>query len=241
MKISCAECNGVAPYIPGGFKKLGKVAKVKPRWRQALRNHYRKFFGDVFQVYHEELSKCVHLDFNVFPANEKRPWHTLVTEGISERQCFAPNEFADYRRIELMFYLPPHWDFSQLLSCDEWSWPLRMAQYLGRYVHQRKTFFIPGHSFGPGNEDDCYIFPGSKLNNMLFAFPADEEEDFNLLYVEGKPVSFIRAIPITPAEVQYKCDVGIEPLLQLLDWSDALGPVDTFRDCTLSFNSDSVN
>ena len=36
MKPNCECCNGTAQIIPGGFQRIGKVAKVKPHWRRAL-------------------------------------------------------------------------------------------------------------------------------------------------------------------------------------------------------------
>ena len=180
----------------------------------------------------------MHLDVFVYPATEKRPFHTLITQGISDKRCYTPKDLSAYRHFELMLYLPMEWDLKELTSRDDYKWTVTLLKSLGRYVHKYSTFFTPGHSIAPSEEA---FVPGSFLDSVLFINPADEDDEFNELVIGDKAVSFMRVIPVTAAEVQYKVDFGIKPCLQLLDWASALGDVDPYRECALSFADDELN
>ena len=180
----------------------------------------------------------VHLDVNVYPANERRPFHTLITQGISDKRCYTPKDLAAYRHFELMMYLPKEWDWTNLMSREEWRWTVGVLKSLGRYAHKYSTFFTPGHSVAPCEEA---FAPGSLLDSVLFVKPADEYDEFNELVIGEKPVSFMRVVPVTAAEVQYKVDFGIEPCLQLLYLSGGLSVVDPYRDCALTCEDDDLN
>ena len=59
MNPNCDFCNGTAQITPEGFRRIGKVVKVRPRWREGLQRHCREFFGSDPLILHEPESKYV--------------------------------------------------------------------------------------------------------------------------------------------------------------------------------------
>jgi len=52
---------------------------------EVLSNHIEKYWGKVPEVFHEIVSEYVHVDLHISPAIDSRPYHVVVTTGISDR------------------------------------------------------------------------------------------------------------------------------------------------------------
>src|SRR5580692_2684215 len=75
--------------------------------------------GRAETVFHEIVSDIVHIDVHLFSPTERRPAHTLVTTGMSDRAMTAPPGREEYAHAELMVTLPLDWQLSEQAFQDE--------------------------------------------------------------------------------------------------------------------------
>ena len=198
--------------------------------RSAIIEHLEEYLGPCHHVLHERVSENIHLDVLIFAANEERPFHTAVTLGVSDGALTTPEDESIFRHVELMTYLPAQWDPERLIEHRERWWPIAMLNGLGKYVHQHKTFFGPGHSI----EMEEPPVPGSLLMASLLVLPAVEPPSFNELMVDGERVIFLWALPVTEEELNLKIALGVEALLTVLADLKLETAVDAHRPCLVS-------
>ena len=58
------------------------------------------------------ISDLVHIDVHWVQPTPKRPYHTLVTSGMSDKPMTVPAGAEHLRFAELMLCLPPEWQMS---------------------------------------------------------------------------------------------------------------------------------
>ena len=100
-------------YTIGGiFNRLtGQVAPTL--YMEEIENHFGKIFGGKdHRVYHELMSKYVHIDIHIAEPTEEIPYRVLYTTGMSDLPMSLPEEAAwDEKRLneraELFCILPP--------------------------------------------------------------------------------------------------------------------------------------
>jgi hypothetical protein len=142
--------------------------------------HIERFIGKVDWVNHE-LSPITPVHVHHVPPSKKHPYHALATEGVSYEPLSVKPGDEPFRYLELMMLMPKSWR----LDKDEVSWPIYWLRHLGKYVHQEKTYFAYGHTFGngpelaplaPGLETCAWIFlPPIRLDNAAQELPVDQE------------------------------------------------------------------
>jgi len=57
---------------------------------EAIQAHVAGHIGKIDKVLHEIVSDGVHIDVLVVPASDDRPYHLLVTSGISDQAMKVP-------------------------------------------------------------------------------------------------------------------------------------------------------
>jgi hypothetical protein len=77
---------------PGGVSSRDAVVHIDLNSMHALEDHYKRYFGSPHMVFHEKVSKLVHIDTYIFPATETRPYMTLATIGMSALPMTLPKE-----------------------------------------------------------------------------------------------------------------------------------------------------
>src|SRR5262249_10025490 len=96
---------------------------------EAVDNHIEKHIGKIETVLHEIVSPTIHLDVHVVLANERRPYHTLVTSGMAELPMTVPHGYEDSRFAELMICLPKEWPLdAQSFKNENFWWPIRLLK-----------------------------------------------------------------------------------------------------------------
>jgi hypothetical protein len=110
---------------------------------EAVGDHVEQHVGPIARVLHEIISPVVHVDvFHVAPG-ESRPWHTLVTCGMSAKPMLAPE--PDRAFGELTLALPPTWPMDDAAWSDERHyWPVRLLKFLARLPHEYDTWLGDG-------------------------------------------------------------------------------------------------
>ena len=80
-----------------------------PETIEAVSAHVERHLGRIGVVFHEIVSDLVHIDLLHVPPTRERPFHTLVTCGMSTRPMNVPEDAEELRYAELMLSLPPDW------------------------------------------------------------------------------------------------------------------------------------
>lgn len=111
-----------------------------------------KYIGEVETVLHEIASDLIHLDVLYVPAAPGRPYHVLVTSGMSDLAMSVPDGMEKYDRAELLVVLPETWPISDQAIRDESNyWPIRWLKYIGRLPHEYSTWIGWGHTIPNSN------------------------------------------------------------------------------------------
>lgn len=211
--------------------RRGLPAHVDAEWRELLQQHLDQYLGTEGKVFHEVVSETVHLDLSVHEPTEERPFYTIATMGVSDAGLNVPAGADEFRYIELLCYLPVGWNVDFQNVGDESWWPGRLLKQLGRFVHEYRTFFAPGHTIpspvGP-------YTGGSVLETALLVPPLLDDEAFHVFEANGKSCRFLAVWPITPAECQLKLERGTGDLLDMLEKAGVSPVIDPWRSCAVT-------
>ena len=211
----------------------GLPAHVDAEWRELLQAHLDRYLGSEGKIFHEIVSETVHLDLSVHEPTEERPFFTIATMGVSDAGLNVPEGAEEFRHIELLCYLPVGWnvDFANVTDSDESWWPGRLLKQLGRFAHEYRTFFAPGHTIpspiGP-------YTAGSVLETALLIPPFLDVEEFHVFEAKGKACRFLAVWPITSAECQLKLERGTGDLLDMLEKAGVTPVIDPWRSCAVT-------
>lgn len=78
---------------PRSFPALGDAESI-----EAIGAHIERHLGPIHRVFHELVSDVVHLDVHWVQPTPERPWHNLVTSGMSDLAMSAPEGAGDCPR-----------------------------------------------------------------------------------------------------------------------------------------------
>jgi len=235
-KVKCKICKATF-FVPtvdhdvvsdtaGG----GKVIAHSPRTKEfevavgdeesieAISDHIERHYGKIEMVYHEVISDLVHIDVHWVAPSGVRPYHTLVTSGMSDRPMRAPEGAEAFRYGEMMICLPPTWRMSMEDWEDEkWYWPVRWLKILARFPHEYDTWLAPSHTVP--NEDPPQPFASNtKLCCSLVMPPLLAPEGFSELKIsDEKTIRFCSLVPLYREEMEFKLKRGFDSLVELLD------------------------
>lgn len=145
---------------------------------------------------------------------EKRPFHTLITLGLSDRPMPVPASEVDAsRHIELMMTLPEEWKFDpQSQTKSEWNWPAKELLRLSQLPLEGKSWLGWGHTLAHGIELQPYA-PNTALCAVILAPSLLVKQEFYELDTGGQRIVFLAAIPLYREEYELKQREGMEVLL----------------------------
>ncbi len=178
-----------------------------------ISNHIEKYVGKIDMVFHELISDQVHIDLHWVKPSAERPFHTLVTSGMSDRPMTTPKEMKAFQYAELSICLPADWKLSEDDFNDEENyWPLRWLKILSRFPHEYNTWLGYGHTIPNGNPPAPFSSK-SKMNTMMLLpsilfDPAFQELKIN----KEKTIHFYTIYPLYSEEVNLKMKEGAEAL-----------------------------
>ncbi|HYE21513.1 MAG TPA: suppressor of fused domain protein [Tepidisphaeraceae bacterium] len=185
----------------------------------AISDHIERHIGPVAGVFHEIVSDLVHIDIHMVAPTEERPWHTLVTSGMSDRPMTVPDpedpELRELRYAELLICLPPDWPMEQEQWADDDNfWPIRWLKQVARLPHEYETWVGAGHTIPNGDPAEP-VATNTKLCCMLLMPPVLVSEGFHRLAVsDDKAINFYALFPLYQEEMELKLNKGLDPLVE---------------------------
>ncbi len=185
-----------------------------------IERHLERFVGPVETVLHELVPDRVHLDLLMVPPAKDRPYHVIVTSGMSDLAMNVPEDMAEFARAELMIELPGDWPISQEAFQDENNyWPLRWLKQVGRLPHDFGTWVGWGHSIPNG--DPAETIADTRFTGVCLAPPYWlDAEFFQLKSSSGDTVCFYDLVPVYAEEMQLKLDEGFGALEERFERDD---------------------
>lgn len=186
----------------------------------AVDAHLARHVGEVATVYHELVSDLVHVDVHLVPADDNRPFHTLMTSGMSDRPMAVPSALAGEvpDRAEVMIQLPPEWPVDQEAWVDERHyWPVRTLKILARLPHEYDTWLGAWHSL-PHGEPPAPYADDTAFCGVMLAPPLRTAPEFTSFTTDdGREVQVLAVIPLLADELAVKVERGVEALFDGLD------------------------
>jgi predicted Zn finger-like uncharacterized protein len=250
-RVRCKAC-GEAIAVPAPADAAEPLPEVSPSgqpiWRHgprtkqftpafgdeatihAIDEHITRHLGPVAGVFHELVSDLVHIDIHMVAPTDARPYHTLVTSGMSDRPMTVPTGAEEFRYAELMLCLPPEWPLTEEAFQDEVNyWPIRWLKILARFPHEYETWLGYGHTVPNGDPPEPYA-PNTKLCCALLLTPSLAPKEFAQLRVSAaKTIHFYALVPLYLAEMEFKLKHGVEALAERLCANDVTELLDVKR------------
>ena len=179
-------------------------------WLQQIRSHVERHIGRIDHVFAGDPAQGAPDVLHVRPVNS-RPYHTLVTAGMSRVAMPVPPEVSAPHRLELMMTLPEGWNPS-----DESSlWPIRLLQLLSRQTGERVGWLGWGHTVRNGDPPQP-LTPQTELCGVIIAPSLLVPVAFYELDIDGERVAFYSAIPLYREELELHAREGMAALLERL-------------------------
>ncbi len=182
-----------------------------------IARHVERHLGPVAAVFHELISDAVHLDVHWVKPTPVRPYHFLVTSGMSDRAMAVPDRVDAPRHIELVVTLPERWWIGEeAFASDNWYWPVRQLKTLARFPHTYDTWLGEGHTVT--NDDPPQpLAPGTRLCGALLRAPQHVPQAFRELKLDrGKTIRFLAVVPLYEEEMALKMREGTDALVAAL-------------------------
>ena len=209
---------------------------------ELIENHIEKHIGKIETVFHEIVSNFIHIDIHWVKPNEKFPFHTFITSGMSEKPMNVPDEYDESKYSELCILIPSNWNIidesfkllSEVFPDESSYWPIRWLKFLARFPHEYNTWLGWGHTI-PNGENAEPFAENTKLGCMLLIpalnFPI---EFYELKINDNKTIRFFCLYPIYKEEMEFKLTKGTNALLDKFDKYNISSIIDLNRTNTCS-------
>ena len=182
-------------------------------------DHLNKFFDESedIVVFDEIESEVIHRDIFFIKAGEDRPYHILLSCGMSALPMNVPDDVDSSPYAEVMFLLPKEWSLEFDSFSDERNyWPIRLMKELMMLPHPDETWLGFGHTYG--HEEDEEFAEGTGFNAVMLAHSMKLSEDFTQIQLKDDGfVTIYSLIPLYREELEFKKENGATALLELLD------------------------
>lgn len=219
-------------HTPKGFElAIGDGENI-----DAISDHIEKHIGKIEFVFHEIVSDKVHIDVHWVKPGPDRPFHTLVTSGMSDKPMNVPQGVDSMEYAELCILLPPNWNINaesyalmeEVFSDENNYWPVRWLKHISRFPHEYNTWIGPRHTIPNGENADPFS-ANTKLGCM-FIFPSIcLPSEFTQLKLNHKLIHFYSLYPIYKEEMDYKLNKGADALLDKFQHHKVSNIVDVNR------------
>jgi hypothetical protein len=184
---------------------------------EEISDHIEKHVGKIDMVFHELISDQVHIDVHWVKPTAERPFHTLITSGMSDKPMNTPEEVQGFSFAELSICLPKEWKVSEEDFKDENNyWPIRWLKYLTRFPHEYDTWLGFGHTI-PNGDPALPFAENTQLNSMVLLPTVVFQEEFHSLKAQDKVIHFYTLVPLYSEEVELKLKKGVDALFDGFD------------------------
>lgn len=176
-------------------------------WLQQIRSHVERHIGRIDRVLAGDPAQGTADVLHVQPINS-RPYHTLITAGMSSVAMHVPSDVNAPRRLELMMTLPEGWKQSE-------DWPARLLQSLSKVPREREGWLGWGHTV-PNGDPPQPLSPHTELCGVIIAPSLLVPVAFYELDIDGERVAFYSVIPLYREELELHARAGMAALLERL-------------------------
>jgi hypothetical protein len=158
--------------------------------------------GHVVDEFREPTQLESSLRVAYVAATEKRPFHTLITMGLSDQPIAIPASASTAsRHVELMMTLPEDWQMNATSRTQvDYQWPItelfRLAQ-----LHDDTAWLGWGQAIPNGTPPRAYA-PNTELCGVILAPSLMVKQEFYELILEDRTVLFLSAIPLYREELE---------------------------------------
>lgn len=167
-------------------------------------------------VFDEIESQIIHRDIYFIKADDNRPYHILLSCGMSALPMNVPEDFNETKFAELMILLPKEWNLEYESFNDEKNyWPIRLMKEMMMLPHENNTWLGFGHTFGFEEDDEFAESIG--FNSIMLAYSMELSDDFTKINYENKSIQIYSMIPLYKEEVEFKKINGANALLEKFD------------------------
>jgi hypothetical protein len=197
---------------------------------EEISEHIERHIGKIDSVFHEVLSDTVHIDVHhVLPTSE-RPFHTLLTSGMSDLPMNVPGDADVPKYMELMATLPENWEIGDAQFQNEnWYWPVRLMKYLARFPHKYDTWLGWGHTIPNGDPAEAFA-ENCDFTGVIILPSVNVPEEFYTLTIDAeKQIEFFSMVPLYQEEMDLKLRKGTDALLEKFDKQGVTDIVDLNR------------
>jgi hypothetical protein len=184
---------------------------VNDDWLQQIRSHIERYIGRIDRVFPGDPAAGTADVLHVRPI-DSRPYHTLVTAGMSTVAMRVPPDVNAPRRLELMMTLPESWQLGADISDERSHWPTRLLQSLSRWPREHDGWLGWGHTV-PNGDPPRPLTSRTALSGVIIAPSLLVPVAFYELNVADERVAFYSAIPLYPEELELRQREGMEVLL----------------------------
>ena len=176
-------------------------------------DHIEKHVGTIDMVFHEILSDQVHIDVHWVKPTKEKPFHTLITSGMSDKPMQSPDGVEGWDYSELCICLPEDWKVSEEDFKDDTNyWPIHWLKFLARFPHEYNTWISYGHTI-PNGDPALPFAENTELNTMVLLPSLMFGQEFQSLKIDdNKTINFFSLIPLYTSEVELKLKEGVEAL-----------------------------
>lgn len=179
--------------------------------REQVLAHFQKHFGNGTLIWKNTEAQPIDLMF--FPGQgERGSYHTIATIGLSEYPLNQPAGQEDYRRQELIAYIPSSWTVDLADKNSPATWVCMTLYYAARFSLTQ----VPLHVGSVAHTEDSRHATFFRYPWFLYVPPLIEKPEFYPLKVGTEQVEFLAATLITEAEGEYGKKHGPMALMKRL-------------------------
>ncbi len=221
MKICCQTAILIIVFFAFScsHKTVKNTPKKVPNSVAIIDNHLDQFFDESedIDVLNEIESEIIHKDIYFIKATEDRPFHILLSCGMSALPMNVPKDIASSPYAEVMMLLPKEWNLAYESFKDEQNyWPMRIMKELMALPHPNRTWLGFGHTYG--HEEDTEFAEGIGFNSVMLAHSMELSSDFTEIVLENdKVVEIYTLIPLYKEELEFKKQHSTRELLERFD------------------------
>lgn len=209
----------MSSYAQTNMQERETKSKDIPNSVEIIDSHLDHFFDDNADivVLDEIESELIHRDIYFIKATEDRPFHILLSCGMSAIPMKIPEDIESSELAEVMILLPKEWNLDYESFSDELNyWPIRIMKELMLLPHQNKTWLGFGHTFG--HEDDEEFAEGVGFNSVMLAYSMELSADFTQIELENSElIDIYTLIPLYKEELEFKKQNSAYDLLERFD------------------------
>jgi hypothetical protein len=181
-----------------------------------IRAHIERHVGSIVRDFIDPAATTQGTRIVLVGPGEKRPFHTLITVGVSDQTLAAAGGKDALTRIELMMTLPEDWQLDdEALRQTPWSWPITELFRLARKAREADVPLGWGQAIANGTPPQPFA-ADTKLCAVILAPSLLVKQEFYELEVDDGQIVFLSAIPLYAEELELWRKHGMEVLFSKL-------------------------